>query len=229
MRRLAEEVGGLLVVGEADNGREALSQTVALKPDIVLMDIRMPGMDGLEAARHLGHIDVPPAVIFVTAYGDQALAAFEARAVDYLLKPVRIDRLREAIERARKLVGVVSTVVSNGDARTHLCARLRGGLKLLAVADVLYFHADSKYVEAQTRDDAILLEDSLVALEEEFSPRFVRIHRNCIVAIDAISGLRKRADGEVVITLHHHNAELEVSRRNLPQIRKLIRSGLDLD
>jgi two-component system, LytTR family, response regulator AlgR len=196
-----------------------------------LLDIRMPVMDGLETALHFARFDPAPAVVFCTAYEEHALAAFDAHAVDYLLKPVKRERLAAALERARRLIApnqnspasLFNAVQSLNTARRHIAARVRGELRLIPVADVLYLQADTKYVEVHSANDMLLIEDSLVQLEEEFGDIFVRIHRNCLVAKSAISGLAKSAQGEVAITLKHKPEKLEVSRRNVAHVRKLIK------
>ncbi|MCU0756565.1 MAG: LytTR family DNA-binding domain-containing protein [Xanthomonadales bacterium] len=224
LRALLADSDAVEVVGEAGDGRTALEAVSQLRPGVVLLDIRMPGMDGLEVARHLHGWSDAPAVVFVTAYGDQALAAFEASAVDYLLKPVREERLAVALERARRLLGPrQAPPVEAGKVRSHLCARLRGSLKLVPVEDVLYLLADAKYVEVHYPGGSVLIEDSLVSLEQEFGERFIRIHRNCLVAAGAIAGLEKRGDGETVVTLRGTEMALEVSRRNLPNVRRWLR------
>lgn len=225
LRALLGDIGEVEVIGEAGDGTAALQAIASMRPDVVLLDIRMPGMDGLEVARHLTDWSDPPVVIFVTAYDDRALAAFEARAVDYLLKPVRDTRLAAALERARQLVGTRPTpaMAEPARARTHLCARVRGSLKLVPVEDVLYLLADAKYVEVHYPGGSVLIEDSLVSLEQEFGERFIRIHRNCLVATQVIAGLEKRGDGETVVTLRGVDTALEVSRRNLPNVRRWLR------
>lgn len=224
LRALLADAGGVEVVGEAGDGRAALEAISQSRPAVLLLDIRMPGMDGLEVARHLHGWSDAPAVIFVTAYDDQALAAFEASAVDYLLKPVREERLLSALDRARRLLGPQAALPREaGKVRTHLCARVRGSLKLVPIEEVLYLLADAKYVEVHYHGGSVLIEDSLVSLEQEFGERFIRIHRNCLVAASAIGGLERRGDGETVVTVRGSEVALEVSRRNLPNVRRWLR------
>lgn len=227
LRALLADLGSVEVVGEAANGQTALEAVGRFRPEVLLLDIRMPGMDGLEVARHLRGWSEAPVVVFVTAYDDQALAAFEANAVDYLLKPVREERLAAALDRARRLLGPRAEPpdppVMSEKARSHLCARVRGSLKLIPIEDVLYLLADAKYVEVHHPGGSVLIEDSLVSLEQEFGERFIRIHRNCLVAAGAITGLEKRGDGETVVTLRGSDVALEVSRRNLPNVRRWLR------
>ena len=211
---------------EAEHGLAALGIVTQSSPDVVLLDIRMPVMDGLEAAQHLCQMDEGPAIIFTTAYQDHALAAFDMHAVDYLLKPVRKERLREALERARRLQGnsITEARKQERSPRTHLSANVRGNLKLLPVKDIRYFRAEDKYVIAGWPDGELLLNESLVTLESEFSQYFIRIHRNALVAINYIDGLLKTHDDACEISLRGVSVRLPVSRRNVSEIRKLIRS-----
>lgn len=214
------------VAGEAGNGAEALTFLQHNPVDVVLMDIRMPGMDGLEAARHLAAMPDPPAVVFCTAYTDHALEAFEANAVDYLVKPIRRERLAAALSKARKLTPEVLTGsgLSESGARSHLCARVRGDLKLVPVENVVYLQAEHKYVTVRHTGGELLIEDSLTNLEEEFGERFLRIHRNALVALTFLTGLEKNDGGHPVVTLKGVDDRLEVSRRNLPAVRQKIKS-----
>jgi two-component system response regulator AlgR len=224
---LVADIDGVDVAGHAGNGLDALDAALALKPDLVLLDIRMPVMDGLECARHLATLEAPPAIVFCTAYEDHALAAFEANAVDYLVKPIRIERLRAAIAKAGRLAGATLRKVESADAgrrRSHLCARVRGNLVLVPVGEIAYLLAEDKYVVVHHAKGEVLIEEPLTALEEEFGDRFVRIHRNCLVALARLAGLDRAADGRVLARVEGAAAPLEVSRRNLPALRKLVRS-----
>jgi two-component system response regulator AlgR len=228
LTRLLETAGEWQVCGEAANGEQALQQVQRLQPDVVLLDIRMPGMDGLETARHLSRLEKPPAVVFTTAYGDHALEAFETQAVDYLLKPIDPERLQQALDKARRLSGALLEELQGGDfggPRSHLCARNRGNLELIPVEEVVYLQADNKYVTVCSRSQQILIEESLKSLEQEFGDRFVRIHRNALVAVAAIRGLEKDAAGHCSVVLEGVEPRLEVSRRLLPEIRRLIKAG----
>jgi two-component system response regulator AlgR len=227
LRRLVEEIGGHQVIGEAVNGSEALTLAARDQPEILLLDIRMPGMDGLEAARHLAQLDNPPAVIFTTAYDDHALEAFAAHAVDYLLKPIRKERLAQALTQARRLTRAQCAALGEdpqtGAARTHICARVRNNLELVPVEEILYFQADQKYVSVRHAGGEVLIEDSLKALEGEFGDRFSRIHRNALVCDQCILGLEKDAEGQVHIRLRGTDRQLEVSRRHLVALRRKLK------
>jgi len=219
---------GAEVAGEAGDGRAAVEAVARLNPDVVLLDIRMPVMDGLEAARHIAGFESPPAIIFCTAYDEHALAAFEASAIDYVVKPVRLERLRTALERARRFGAAALTKVDAAAgvprARSHLCARVRGNLVLVPVGEIQYLLAEDKYVVVHHARGEVLIEEALKALETEFEDRFVRIHRNCLVARDRLAGLDRAADGRVLARIEGVTQPLEVSRRNLPALRKLVRS-----
>lgn len=223
--RLAAMLAGVAdceVVGCAGNGREAVEKAVQLGADALLLDIAMPVMDGLEAARHLALLESPPAVVFCTAYDEHALAAFDAAAVDYLVKPVRRERLLEALDRARRHHAGARArlpVADSGQRRSHLSARLRGSLRLIPVEDVHYLTAEEKYVVVHHARGEDLIEESLKSLENEFAGQFLRIHRNCLVARDQFLELRRSADGRVHALLRHGKVPLEVSRRCLPGLR----------
>ncbi len=224
---LLAELDGVECIGAAADGHEAVEMATRLGPDVVLLDIAMPGLDGLGAARALGALEAPPAIVFCTAYDQHALDAFEAAAADYLLKPVRRERLEAALARARKLVPVPPPPAgAAGDGpRSHLCARLRGSLRRIPIEDVRYLQAEEKYVVVHHAHGEDLVEDSLKQLEAEFGERFVRIHRNCLVAREELRELRRLPDGRVHAVLRSGGPALEVSRRCLPALRERLRAG----
>ncbi len=223
---LIEELGApYQVVGEASQGAEALQRFEELEPDLVLMDIRMPGMDGLEAARGLTRTENPPAVIFTTAYEEHALEAFESAAQDYLLKPVRRERLLEALTRAQRLNRTQVNQVQEVPEVPQICASFRGGLTTLPLDQVLYLRADSKYVIARHRDGELLLEDSLKALQERYADWLLRIHRNALVVRSHLRGLDRDPDGVCRVVLEGCGDRLEVSRRHLPEVRRILRGN----
>jgi two-component system response regulator AlgR len=225
LRMLLQGLPEVVLVAEAGDGREALHACAEHDPDIVLLDIAMPGIDGLEAARHLAAFEPRPAVVFCTAYDAHALSAFDAAAVDYLVKPVRLERLQAAIERARTFTIGRDQVhgQGNGQHRTHLCARLRGSLRLIPVEDVHYLQAEEKYVVVHHARGEDLVEESLKSLEDEFGDRFLRIHRNCLVARHEVVELRRDPDGHVHAILRHGKQPLEVSRRCVAQLRETVK------
>jgi two-component system response regulator AlgR len=224
MNSLLQEVAGAEVVGEAENGKECLLLSDQLKPDVVLLDIRMPGIDGLEAAVHLARYEKPPAVIFTTAYSDHALAAFEANAVDYLLKPIRKERLVQALHKARtpnraQISAIRAHDTGAAAARTHVCVRFRDAVQLIPVAEIIYFRADQKYVTLRHRGGDALLEDSLTSLAQEFAETFVRIHRNTLISTAFFQGIERDGDGRYHALLSHCEDRPEISRRHVRELK----------
>ncbi len=228
MRALLAEISDpqIEIVGEAADGRAAIELCDQLQVQAVLLDISMPVMDGLEAARHLASSESPPAVIFCTAYDEHALAAFEARAIDYLVKPVRVERLQAALQRADRLSvdeRRIPAAAMPGRSRSHLCARVRGNLRLVAIGEISYLLAEDKYVVVHSDHGEVLIEESLKALEEEFPDQFVRIHRNCLIAIERLQGLDRDTEGNLQARVQGAAKPLEISRRCLPAIRALVK------
>jgi len=208
----------LEVVGEAANGQEALDKLSEIPADVVLLDIRMPQMDGIELAQHLNKLPNPPVVIFTTAYDAYAIKAFDLHVIDFLLKPIRLGRLFEALNRARVAVPVQTEVLRDllPEPRKNLSSRERGKIHLIPIEQVLYLRAELKYITVRTAEREYLLEESLTDLEKEFAARFVRIHRNCLVAKDAIAGFEKGGDeGESgwLVKLKGLDELLGISRR----------------
>lgn len=220
LHRLLENIPGITTVGEAADGTKALQAAERLQPDVILLDIRMPGMDGLTAAQQLAKLPDPPAVIFTTAYSEHALEAFEAEALDYLVKPVRQERLEQALARLHKR-GIVA---EPAQGRSHLTVRKHGNLHLIPVEEILYFQADNKYVTAFLPGREELLEESLKQLEEEFGPRFLRIHRNALIAMDALEGIEKTTDGRCHVNLRGVGCGPEISRRHLAEVRRVLKA-----
>lgn len=231
LRQLLADTGEHDVVGEAGNGRDALEVARRENPDVVLLDIRMPGMDGIETAHHLNQGDTPPAVVFTTAYDEYAIEAFEANAIGYVLKPVRRERLEQALTQAarltREVLGDISRQSAITTGRNHLCSRLHDELKLIPIADVHYFVADQKYVSVIHEEGRDLIEDSLKALESEFADRFVRIHRGAVVAVAAIDALKKDEEGRtrVILRVDSGDDELIVSRRHVANVKRRLKEG----
>ncbi|MEW5966337.1 MAG: LytTR family DNA-binding domain-containing protein [Pseudomonadota bacterium] len=217
------------IVGEASSGLDALERVQQQPVDAVLLDIRMPGMDGLECAAHLNRLTPPPAIIFSTAYDAYACQAFDLNAVDYLVKPVRAERLVRALSRARRLTAAVLEQLreAHPHARTHLSINEKGRIVLIPVGDILYFKAELKYVTVRTAEREFLLEESLVRLENEFGDAFLRIHRNCLVAAGRIREIGKAPgdDEGHFLRLDGLNERLPVSRRQYSALREKIKSG----
>jgi two-component system response regulator AlgR len=229
LRRLLEELDDVAVAGEATNGREALEMCARLDPDVVLLDIRMPGMDGIEAARHLNTLDDPPAVIFTTAHDEHALEAFEMQAVGYLLKPVRLEKLARAMRHAARVAGPQLLRLAEqsqlGRRRSQICARLGEQLRLIPVEDVYYFSAGQKYVTVRHRGGSDLIDESLRSLSGEFAPDFVRIHRNSLVALRYVSAVERGADGHYLVRFKDCDETLPVSRRHAAETLRQMKGG----
>ena len=208
----------LAIVDEARNGREALEVLNREKVDIVLLDIRMPEIDGMEAARHIAGMPEPPSIIFTTAFDSYAIKAFEVNAIDYLLKPIRVERLLAALNKTRAAPRPSREALdaAANQPRRHLSVHERGKIILVPLAEVLYLRAELKYVTVRTADREFLVEESLTRLEEEFSDAFVRVHRNCLVARAAISGFERNAedsDSGWAVVVKGTGEKLPVSRR----------------
>jgi two-component system response regulator AlgR len=231
LRELLEDCRGELphrVAGEAANGAEGLKAVTAADADVVLVDIQMPEMSGIEFARHLQVLERPPAVIFVTAHDRYAVEAFEVNAVDYLTKPVRGARLLAALKRAASGSRLARGVLESIDPapRRYFSVAERGRVTLVPVPEVIYLRAELKYVTLRTRAREYLVEESLQQLEQEFGGVFVRIHRNCLVARRLIRGVEQGAEteGEIgwSVILEGCEEKLPVSRRQWAQVKSLV-------
>lgn len=214
-------------LSEAEHGVDALRLIREESPELVLLDIRMPVMDGLEVAHHLAGLESPPAIIFTTAYQDYALDAFDAHAVDYLMKPVRKERLQHAIGKAKALSKINVRELRDkdeaGNKRTHLSTIVQGNLQIIAVEKIHYLKADQKYVTAVWPAGELLIDDSLKSLEQEFASLFIRIHRNALVSLRHIQGLNKDDEGNPCIKLHGMETRLPISRRHASSVRKALK------
>lgn len=227
LRRLLEEIGDCEVVAEAGNGEEALALCGDTQPDIILLDIRMPGISGIEVARHIDTLEDPPAVIFTTAYEQYAVEAFETEAVGYLLKPVRKEKLAHALRHAGRIsptrLAKVAQSAGIEHRREQICARLGEQLRLIPVADIYYFFADQKYITVRHKGGENLIDESLKTLADEFASDFVRIHRNALVAEKQISAVERTEDGQYVVRIRDCSAVLQVSRRHAAELLRRIR------
>jgi two-component system response regulator AlgR len=226
LRQMLAEIPEVEWAGEAATGEEALEMVAEAEPDVVLLDIRMPGIGGLETAHRLAALPDPPAVIFTTAYEQHALEAFDAEASGYLLKPVRRDRLAAALERARRPSRAQQSASGGAPAaerRTHVTARTRDQLKLIPVSEILCFLAEQKYTTVRHLGGEDLIEDSLRTLEEEFGALFVRVHRSALVAVAHVDSLKREPDGHSAVQLRHGGGRLQVSRRLSAEVARRLR------
>ena len=228
LHALINELGIGEVVAEAANGQETLELVRVYEPDVVLLDIRMPGMDGMEVIQQLALLEPTPAVIFSTAYSNHALEAFEHQAIDYLLKPIRKERLEQALKRTYSLKPLKSATISPvaiPRARTQVSYYQRGVLSLVPVNQIYYFYAYDKYVMMCCKEGEILISETLKDLEKEFAGQFLRIHRGTLVAITQITGLKKSIGitRRCYILLKDVKKPLEVSRRHLQTVKQLLK------
>ncbi|MEK7736797.1 MAG: LytTR family DNA-binding domain-containing protein [Pseudomonadota bacterium] len=229
-----------IVVAEAADGIEALEllthpdsliNPVVAPVDVMLVDIRMPRLDGIGLVQHLARRAGAPAVIFTTAYDQYAVRAFDLNAIDYLLKPVSAPRLLAALDKLRRQPRVLPDAAAMRSlapaGRAHLHSSERGRILLVPLAEILFLRAEQKYVTAQTRERQFLIEESLTHLEEEFGERFVRVHRNCLAARSAILGVERETatDSETrwALLLRDVAEKLPVSRRQWPLIKALLK------
>ncbi len=231
-------------VGEAGSAAEALQQIPSSAAQVVLLDVQMPGMNGLELASHLQKCNPPPLIIFVTAFDEYAVQAFDVHALDYLLKPVRAQRLQQALQRAAMLLATPAyaaqqqqklqqTAQQLHTVRRHFSVQERGRVLLVPVEDVLYLRAEQKYVSLRTKSREYLIEESLVSIEEEMQERFVRVHRNALVARDAIAGVQKGTLADAgeegnnqecwLVLVRDLAVKLPISRRQWPAIKALVK------
>lgn len=229
--RLRRQLGGLSgveVVGEAANGEQALSACAEYRPQVLLMDIRMPGLDGLSAAMELSRRPDAPAIIFCTAYDEYAVDAFDANAVGYLLKPVNQDKLAQALSKAARITQQQLHALQSPEAapvngvRSHISAKSRRGVELVPLSEVRYFIADHKYVTVFHCGGELLIDDTLKDLEEEFGDRLLRVHRNALVLVEHVQGLQRVDRGQYRVKLSDIEHGPLVSRRHLPAVRRVL-------
>ena len=234
LRELLDDCAGampLSIVGEAANGREAMDILHAVTSDLVLTDIHMPAMDGLELARHLLKLQQPPVVIFTTAFHEHALQAFDVNAIDYLMKPVRMQRLLAALQKVPRLKPLSAAKLDELSAasRRFLSVTERSRVVLVPIDEIIYLKAELKYITIRTGQREYLLEESLTKLEEEFGPRFIRVHRNCLVAREAIRGFERcvgdEGDAHWEVVLNGVSETLPVSRRQQYVVREIGREN----
>ncbi len=226
LRDLLTDIASVSVVAEAKDGKQALDLAIELQPDVMLLDIRMPLMDGLEAAEHAQKLEPKPHIIFTTAYDAYAIKAFDLNAIDYLLKPIRLERLQAAIDKVPAVQPQrgIDALKSLQKPRSHLSIHARGRVVLVPIHDIVYCRAELKYVTVRTTEHEYLLEESLTNLEAEFAEVFIRLHRNCLVAQQYISSYEKRldekGDAQWHAILKGVPESIVVSRRQQHLIRK---------
>jgi len=221
----------LSIFADAANGLEALEQCIKEKPDLALLDIRMPKMDGLQAAIEITKAKLNTSIAFITAYDEHALAAFDNNAIDYLLKPVKKERLEAMLEKVKRVSfpqeESLNHLPANPSPRKHLCAHSHLGTNIINLNEILCFKADSKYVSATTAKESFLLDESLKALEKEFAKQFFRVHRNALVNINAIKRLNKDSSGQHQVIIDDLDEPIIVSRRHYTDLNKFLKKSND--
>ena len=222
IRRLVEALPGYRICGEATDGDSALKQVAELEPDILLLDIRMPGMDGMEAASRLSQLANPPALIFCTAYDHYAIQAFDVQAIAYLLKPVRKEALSDALARAGRVNRVQMQTLNSqsNQSQEQLAVRSHRGTELIDLAEILYCEADQKYVTIHHTRGETVCDYTLKELEGSYPSTLLRIHRNTLVGVRFIQALRRTPDGYNLVVLREGLGELPVSRRHASSVRQ---------
>jgi two-component system response regulator AlgR len=219
---------GAQVLAEAADGEEALRLLHAGGFDLALVDIRMPGIDGVELVRTLRNLAHAPAVVFVTAHASHAVTAFELEAVDYLTKPVRAERLHQALQKAERFLKERRALQAE-TPQESLLIQDRGRAERVPLAEVLYLKSELKYLTVRTALRSHILDGSLAEFEERYPKRFVRVHRNALVARDAIRALEKYEGTEDaegwVLRLHGVTEPVLVSRRQLAAVRDVLKEA----
>ncbi len=226
--RMIEKLAEHNVIAEADNADAALAAIDEHDPDIILLDVRMPGKDGLALAHEIGELDCPPAIIFCTAFDQYALDAFGTNAIGYLLKPIKSEQLQDALTKAQKLNKVQRAAVHtkaavNSSTRHHITAKTRRGIELIPLEDVRYFVADHKYVTVYHCNGEHLLDETLKELEEEFGSRFIRVHRNALVSAKHIEAIERAAQGQFQVRLADTKQRPIISRRHVSGVKELLK------
>lgn len=225
LSRMIEKIEGCDVVGKVGNSKDALAAIRLKDPEVVFLDVRMPGDDGLACARQIAELEDPPAVIFCTAYDEYALDAFGTQAVGYLVKPVKLEQLQQALGKTRQVNKAQRSALAAADVveqRSQITAKTLRGVELIALDDIRCFVADQKYVTAHHMEGETLIDETLKELEEEFSSRFVRVHRNALVSLRHIEGLERRSDGYFEVVLEGLELRPLVSRRHASKLRELL-------
>ncbi|MGI9288190.1 MAG: LytR/AlgR family response regulator transcription factor [Pseudomonadales bacterium] len=231
LKRMVNDTQKWRVVAEAANGQEAVALSDRTQPDVILMDVRMPEMDGVTAARQIAQAKHAPAIIFCTAYDDYGVEAIDAQAAGYLLKPVRQENLLIALEKARQVnkLQLMSLEAANDSdrslkQRTHITSRSRRGIQMVPMEEIRVFLADHKYVTAYHSGGELLIDDTLKELEAEYPDKLLRIHRNALVALRHVQGMERNEEGVHCVRLTEVEHLPQVSRRHLPKVRKLLQN-----
>lgn len=228
LARLVTQLGHQ-VVATASHGEQAIELAGEHQPDVVLLDIQMPEMDGLSCAQHLRELDPMPAIVFCTAYDEHALDAFKSQAEGYLLKPVMQQELQQVLDHLTKLTQAQLSHIKQKEnmeelniKRHQITAKTYRGVELVPLENIYYFLADQKYVTVRHKNGSVLIDETLKDLEHEFADQFIRIHRNALVSIHYLEGLEVINSGQYQVRCRELEERLAVSRRHLPTLRERI-------
>lgn len=229
LTRMVEKINVVERVLDAENAQQAMLIITEEDPDLVLLDIRMPGKDGLTLAHEISNLDDPPAIVFCTAYDSHAIDAFGTSAIGYLLKPVKAEQLIQVLEKAHKLnkiqrAAAKEKVDNASSQRQHISAKTHRGMELIPIKDIRYFIADQKYVTVHHTHGEHLLDETLKELQDEFAERFIRIHRNALVSKQHIEALERDTQGQFYLRLSNIEKRPLVSRRHVCDIKELLKS-----
>lgn len=226
LKRMLDTMEGFHLCGEASNAEQAMASVLELDPDVVLLDIRMPGKDGLELAQEISNLEDPPAIIFCTAFDSHAIEAFATNAIGYLLKPVKAEQLLQVLDKATRLNKIQREAALQpklNAQRNHISAKTRRGVELIPLEDVRYFIADQKYVTVYHLGGEHLLDETLKELEEEFGTRFLRIHRNALVSVKHIEAIERNTQGQYQVRLTGCEQKPLISRRHVNTVKEFMR------
>ena len=224
LRELLERIDPSAEIIEAENGQQAMELCDKHKPNTALVDIRMPGISGIELVYHLASLEQSPAIIFTTAYSEYALEAFDANAIDYLLKPVQIDRLRRALNKADPITKVQTDSLRKAQRSMHLSISQKGKIKLVPIRNICYLKAENKYVLVKTAREGYLMNDTLNNLEKELGDSFIRVHRNALISTSHLEGLEKNEEGQWCVFFRGIPDQVEISRRQTPVVRSWLKT-----
>lgn len=211
------------IIIEAENGQQAIDLCEQHEPNTALVDIRMPGISGIELVYHLSALPHSPAIIFTTAHSEYALEAFDANAIDYLLKPIQIDRLKRALQKAHPITSLQTESLRKTTRSMHLSISQKGKIKLVPIQNICFLKAENKYVLVKTDKAEFLMSDTLNNLEQELGDNFIRVHRNALISTDHLEGLEKNEDGQWCVTFRGLPDKVEISRRQTPIIRSWLK------
>lgn len=226
LKRLLQDDPAYQICGEAENGQQAIERIKDLRPDLAILDIRMPGIDGLQVAEHISTMTPAPAIIFCTAYDEYAIKAFQYQAIAYLLKPIRKEDLLAALQSAGKLsqlqIKQLREQSSAANKSSTFLANTWQGMEVINMEDIFYFRADHKYVTVVHKGGETLIDQSLKQIEDEHPEQLLRTHRNSIVNRLHIRSLQRDNAGHYVLSLSEEH-QVPISRRLVSEVKEALK------